>query len=39
MRKVDKEYKEVLDKLTLANPEEVGAILKKYFALKRKNKK
>lgn len=40
MKKIDSEYKKVLNKLTYAEPSEVGAILKEYFNLKRqKNKK
>ena len=38
MRKRNKEYQTVLSKLTNAGPEEVGAILKEYFSLRRKNK-
>ena len=38
--KIDKDYKKVLDKLNVAEPNEVGDILKEYFRLKkRKNKK
>ena len=36
MRKYDKEYNKVLNKLTYAKPNEVGGILKEYFNLKRK---
>ena len=36
MRKYDAEYKKVLNKLTYAQPEEVGKILKEYFSLKKK---
>ncbi len=36
MKKIDKEKREVLDKLKYANPSEVGAILKEYFSLKKK---
>ena len=39
MRRYDKEYKKVLDKLSSAEPNEVGKILKEYFNLKRRNKK
>ena len=39
MKKIDREYKKVLNKLTYAEPQEVGAILKEYFYLRRKNKK
>ena len=39
MRKYDKEYRKVLNKLSSAEPNEVGKILKEYFNLKRKNKK
>lgn len=40
MKKIDREYKRVLNKLTYAEPQEVGAILKEYFNLRRqKNKK
>lgn len=37
MRKYDSEYKKVLNKLNHAKPQEVGKILKEYFALKKKN--
>lgn len=39
MRKYDGEYKKVLNKLTNAEPNEVGKILKEYFNLKRRKKK
>ena len=40
MKKRDSEYRKVLNKLTYAEPQEVGAILKEYFYLRRiKNKK
>ena len=39
MRKRDKDYQMVLDKLTTAEPSEVGSILKEYFSLKRKKNK
>ena len=39
MKKNDREYKKVLSRLTNAEPQEVGAILKEYFDLRRKNKK
>ena len=39
MRKRNKEYQEVLNQLTYAEPNEVGRILKEYFNLKRKNNK
>ena len=39
MRKSDKEYSKVLNKLTYAEPDEVGKILKEYFNLKRKRNK
>ena len=39
MRRYDKEYKKVLNKLSSAEPNEVGKILKEYFNLKRRNKK
>ena len=39
MKKIDKEYKKVLNKLTYAEPQEVGAILKEYFNLRRKKSK
>ncbi len=39
MRKTDKEYSKVLNKLTNAEPYEVGKILKEYFNLKRKRNK
>jgi hypothetical protein len=35
MRKTDRDYKQVLDRLTDAEPDEVGAILREYFALKK----
>ena len=38
MKRYDGEYKKVLKKLTGAEPNEVGKILKEYFNLKRKNK-
>ncbi len=40
MKKKDKEYKKVLSKLTYAEPNEVGKILKEYFnILRQQNKK
>jgi len=39
MRKRDKEYQKVLNKLTYAEPQEVGKILKEYFHLKRKKER
>jgi hypothetical protein len=40
MRKRDKDYEQVLNKLTYAEPSEVGGILKEYFHLKKvKSKK
>ena len=39
MKKIDKEYKMVLNKLTYAEPQEVGAILKEYFNLRRQKSK
>lgn len=36
MKKFDKEYKEILDKLKTAKPSEVGDILREYFSLKKK---
>jgi len=36
MRKVDKDKREVLEKLKHASPSEVGEILKEYFSLKKK---
>ena len=40
MKRIDKDYKKVLDKLNAAEPNEVGDILKEYFRLKkRRNKK
>lgn len=35
MRKRDKDYENVLNKLTYAEPSEVGSILKEYFHLKK----
>lgn len=35
MRKKDKDYDRVLDKLKYAKPSEVGEILKEYFSLKK----
>jgi hypothetical protein len=39
MKKVNKEYKEVLNQLNHARPEEVGRILKRYFSLRKGDKK
>lgn len=39
MRNIEVEYKKILNKLNNAKPNEVGAILKEYFNLKRKNNK
>lgn len=40
MKRIDRDYKKVLDKLSVAEPNEIGGILKEYFRLKkRKNKK
>ena len=37
MKNQSKEYKEILNKLTTAEPNEVGGILKEYFNARRKN--
>ena len=38
MKNQPKEYKEILSKLTTAEPDEVGDILKEYFNARRKNR-
>lgn len=38
MKKIDKEYKEILNKLKVAAPEDVGDILKQYFNARKKNR-
>ena len=38
MRKRNKEYQEVLNRLTYCEPSQVGIILKEYFALKKTKK-
>lgn len=39
MKKRSKQYKEILNKLTYAKPEEVGDILKEYFNARKNNDK
>ena len=39
MKKHSKQYKEILNKLTYAKPEEVGDILKEYFNARKNNDK
>lgn len=39
MKKIDREKREILDRLKRASPSEVGDILKEYFSLKKSNKK
>ena len=39
MKNQSKEYKQILNKLTTAEPNEVGDMLKEYFNARKKNKK